>query len=104
MTNAHKTPAECADMNDVRLEIDRLDEELVTKLAERWGYVERAWQVKSDASDSRVRWRNEEVIERVRRSAEAKKLPPELVEALWRLIIGWGIQHQQERLRKGGAD
>jgi isochorismate pyruvate lyase len=26
-------------------------------------------------------------------------MPPELAEAVWRLIIGWGIQYQDERLR-----
>lgn len=95
-----KTPAECQSMDDVRVEIDRLDQEIVERLADRWSYVERAWQVKSNAADSRVRWRNEEVIERVRQTAEARQLPPELAETVWRLIIGWGIQYQQERLRR----
>ena len=38
-----KTPEECANMEDVRTEIDRLDRSLVDLLAERWGYVDRAW-------------------------------------------------------------
>jgi len=30
----------------------------------------------------------------------ASGLPPEMAEALWRLIIGWGIQYEEERLRE----
>ena len=28
-----------------------------------------------------------------------KGMPAEMAEALWRQIIGWGIQYQDERLR-----
>jgi isochorismate pyruvate lyase len=27
-------------------------------------------------------------------------LPPELVEALWRQMIGWFIQYEEEKLRQ----
>jgi isochorismate pyruvate lyase len=102
--DSRKNPEDCSNMDEVRVEIDRVDRELVEKLAERWGYVERAWQVKSDVSDSRVRWRNEEVIEKVRAGAEVHGVPPELTEALWRLIISWGIQYQQSKLDKQAGD
>ena len=44
----------------------------------------------------------QQVIDRVRDKAEAQGLPPALAEALWRQIIGWGIQYEEEKL--GGAD
>lgn len=95
-------PAEaCADMAAVRDQIDRVDAALVDLLAERWTYVDRAWRLKGRPGDAQVRWRNEQVIEKVRAKAEATGVPPELAEALWRLVIGWGIQYQQERLRPG---
>lgn len=95
-----KTPAECADLSDVRTEIDRLDKALVALIAERFGYVERAWQIKLEArQEANVPWRNQQVIDRVRAEAERHGLPPDLCEALWRQMIGWFIQYEEEKLR-----
>ena len=43
---AVRPPAQCRDMTEVRAEIDRIDAALVDMIAERFGYVERAWQLK----------------------------------------------------------
>ena len=32
--------------------------------------------------------------------AEGRGLPPDLAEALWRQMIGWFIQYEEEKLRK----
>lgn len=93
-------PTNCQTMDDVRSEIDRVDLGLVDLLAERWGYVDRMWELKrKEATQANVPWRNRAVIEKVRARAAEKGLPPEMAEALWRQIIGWGIQYQDERLR-----
>lgn len=95
-----KPPKDCHTMDEVRAEIDRLDEEVVDLLAARWGYVDRIWALKRlESSKADVPWRNKAVIERVRARAQQSGLPPEMAEALWRQIIGWGIQYQDERLR-----
>jgi len=39
------------------------------------------------------------VIDRVKARAKEKNLPPELIEALWRQMIGWFIQYEEERLQ-----
>ncbi|MEO0400431.1 MAG: chorismate mutase [Pseudomonadota bacterium] len=96
-----KKPAECETADEARAEIDRLDQALVDLLAERWGYVDRMWQFKRlEASAASVPWRNADVIEKVRTRAEKAGMPPEMAEALWRQIIGWGVQHQEEKLRE----
>jgi isochorismate pyruvate lyase len=46
-----------------------------------------------------VPWRNQQVIDKVRARAAEKGLPPDLVEALWRQMIGWFIQYEEEKLR-----
>lgn len=92
-------PKTCKTMDEVRTEIDRIDRGLVDLLAERWTYVDRMWELKrSEAAAANVPWRNREVIEKVRARAASEGLPPEMAEALWRQIIGWGIQYQDERL------
>lgn len=96
---ANKTPAECKDMSDVRVEIDRLDTALVELIGERFGYVERAWQIKlAENAAANVPWRNRQVVDRVRAKAEAIGVPPDLCEALWRQMIGWFIQYEEEKL------
>lgn len=99
-----KKPDECTSMEDVRAEIDRLDERLVTLIGERFTYVDRAWQLKSNKADAVVPWRIQQVIEKVRAHAEEKDVPPSLVEALWRQMIGWFIQYEEEKLDEKHQD
>ena len=102
-----KQPAECRDMSDVRAEIDRLDTALVELIGQRFGYVERAWQIKlQENGAANVPWRNQQVVDRVRAKAEAVGVPPDLCEALWRQMIGWFIQYEEEKLKKelGGSN
>jgi len=95
-----RKPADCRDMTELRAEIDRIDASLVDLVAERFGYVERAWQLKLEArQEASVPWRNQQVIDKVRARATSKGVPPDLCEALWRQMIGWFIQYEEEKLR-----
>ena len=91
---------DCSDMAQVREEIDRIDLALVDIIAERFAYVDRAWQLKSNPGEAFVPWRVQQVIDRVRARAKQKGLPPELTEALWRQMIGWFVQYEEEKLRR----
>ena len=95
-----RPPQACTDLSHVRVEIDRLDTALVDLIGERFGYVERAWQIKlTQNAEANVPWRNQQVIDRVRARAGERGVPPELCEALWRQMIGWFIQYEEEKLR-----
>ncbi len=87
-------------MEQVRAEIDRLDAAILDLVAERFGYVDRAWQLKTHRAEAVVPWRIQQVIDRVRARADERGIPPELAEALWRQMIGWFIQYEEERLSK----
>ncbi len=92
-------------MGQVRAEIDRIDSELVDLIAERFGYVDRAWQLKlKSAEGAVVPWRIQQVIDRVRAQASEKGVSPDLCEALWRQMIGWFIQYEEENLRRKSED
>ena len=90
---------ECSDMSQVRAEIDRIDAALVDLIAERFAYVDRAWQLKTNPGDAVVPWRIQQVIDKVRAHAGERNLPPQLAEALWRQMIGWFVQYEEEKLR-----
>ena len=89
---------DCADMEQLRAEIDRIDIALVDLIGERFTNVDRAWQLKQSPAEARVPWRIQQVINRVRGRAVEKGLPPELTEALWRQMIGWFVQYEEEKL------
>lgn len=104
-----KNPWDCADMGEVRAQIDRIDAALVDLIADRFGYVDRAWQLKRVAGTEGavVPWRIQQVIDRVRGQAKARGLPPEMVEmvgSLWRNMIGWFVQYEEEKLRASIED
>ncbi len=86
-------------MADIRAEIDRIDEALVRLFAERATYIDRAAEVKAEVDlPARIGSRVEEVVQNVRRHAEAQGLPPDLVEKLWRRLIDWSIAREENRL------
>ncbi|WP_244534694.1 chorismate mutase [Hyphomicrobium sp. CS1GBMeth3] len=93
-------------MSQVRAEIDRIDAELVDLIAERFGYVERAWQLKKNPADASVPWRIQQVIDKVKFRARQRGLPAEMIEmvgAQWRNMIGWFVQYEEEKLRQQEA-
>ncbi len=99
-----RKPHECGDMSEVRDEIDRIDRALVDLIAERFGYVDRAWQLKKNPGDAHVPWRIQQVIDKVKERGTEKGLPPELTEALWRQMIGWFVQYEEEKLSRQTED
>ena len=99
-----KKAEDCTSMDEVRAEIDRLDKALVDLVAERFTYVDRAWQLKDSPDQAVVPWRIQQVVDKVKARAGEKGLPPELAEALWRQMIGWFIQYEEERLEEAKGD
>jgi isochorismate pyruvate lyase len=101
---APREAKDCVSMEDVRAEIDRIDVALVDLIGERFAYVDRAWQLKQSPAEARVPWRIQQVIDKVRARASERDLPPELAEALWRQMIGWFVQYEEEKLRQQMED
>ena len=97
---APRKAEECESMEQVRVEIDRIDEALLDLVAERFSFVDRAWQLKTNPAEATVPWRIRQVIDKVEARAKLRGLPPELAVALWRQMIGWFIQYEEEKLAK----
>lgn len=94
-----KEPRDCRDMDELRVEIDRLDRDLVALLARRAGLIDRAAEIKEAAGlPARIPERVEEVVARVRAAAEGAGLDPDLAERLWRELIEWSIAREAEAL------
>lgn len=89
----------CANLAEVRENIDRLDRQIVALLAERGRYVKDAARFKRDAFQVSAPQRQQEVIDKVRALAEKEGAYPEVVEAAYRaLIAGFIAREQQDHL------
>ncbi|MCS0496636.1 chorismate mutase [Ancylobacter sp. MQZ15Z-1] len=82
-----------------RAEIDAIDGEIVELLARRFEVVKHVIAVKrAEGLAALLPERVEDVVEKVMVRAETKGVPPELVEKLWRILIQWVIDYENERL------
>ncbi len=97
---AVRKPEECMNMTHVREQIDRVDKDLVYLLKTRWGYIHRASEVKQRLGTlpALIPWRVEDVVDKVRAHAKEVKLCPDLIENVWRTLMVWYIQYEDDRL------
>ncbi|MBY0382251.1 MAG: chorismate mutase [Xanthobacteraceae bacterium] len=91
-------------LSDLRSTIDRIDRDLVALLAERVRCLDQVVAVKTrDKLPAAIPERVEEVVAHVRAQAEAKGMPPDLAELLWRRLIEWSIAYEEGRLNSHGS-
>jgi isochorismate pyruvate lyase len=77
----------CASLAEVRVNIDRLDREIIAAMAERGKYVVEAGRFKKDPAAVSAPARVEAIIARVRKMAEADGLSPEVAGKTYRAMI-----------------
>lgn len=82
-----KPPTACANLGEVRAEIDRVDRDIVAALGLRRGYVHAAARFKTDEATVHAPERLATMIAERRRWAESAGLPPDLVEHLFRDLV-----------------
>jgi len=92
---AAKLPAECETKDDVRAEIDRIDQALLNLFAERHGYVTRMAEIKTDPHEAFDPARIEAVIGKVRRLSLDLDLDEDQAELIWRTLINWNINYEK---------
>jgi isochorismate pyruvate lyase len=94
-----KEPADCASLDELRAEIDRLDRDLVGMLVRRAAFIDRAVELKRAAGlPGRIEARVDEVLGNARAAAEAGGLDPALVARLWEIIVEWSIAREERAL------
>ena len=92
---AAKLPAECESKDDVRAEIDRIDQALIALLAERHRYVTRMAEIKTDPHEAFDPLRIEAVINKVRTRSVDLELDEDQAELIWRTLIDWNINYEK---------
>ncbi|MEX1179624.1 MAG: chorismate mutase [Cucumibacter sp.] len=90
-----KRPSECRTKDEVRAEIDRLDQVLIGLFAERHTYVHRIAEIKERVEEAYDQARVDAVLTKVRERARAHRLDPDQAELLWRTLIDWNINFEK---------
>jgi isochorismate pyruvate lyase len=89
-----KAAKKCADMKEVREEIDRVDRELVPLLLERLNYIAQAGHIKQDRDTVRDDWRIEDVVSKAKAVAAEEGGNQAYIDDIYRHLIEWSINHE----------
>ena len=87
-------------MEELRKELDLLDNELIKLVSKRFKFIEQAAIIKDDISKIRDNDRIEDIIKRLRKLAKNNDISPDIVEKLWRYIIELSIELETEIFSK----
>ena len=86
-------------MGELRVAIDRVDEDLIALFAERMGYIHRATELKRGLGlPADIPERVVEVIANAARLAGERGLEPALYGDIWTMIVQAAIVEEKKRL------
>lgn len=91
---------QCKSIEEVRENIDRIDNEIIKLIAERTGYVKQIVNFKNTAEDVQATDRKETVIRNVRSKAEEYGANPDMIESLYREMISRFINLEMDELKQ----
>lgn len=77
----------CRTLNEVRANIDRLDDQILRLMAERSRYVAQAGRFKSSAATVRDDARIRQILVRIREKATKAGVSPDVAEATFRAMV-----------------
>lgn len=92
---APRPPEDCTTKEEVRAEIDRIDQALLGLFAERHRYVTRMAYIKTDPHEAFDKARIEAIVEKLRARAVGLDLDEDQAELIWRTLIDWNINYEK---------
>ncbi|HEX9963535.1 MAG TPA: chorismate mutase [Allosphingosinicella sp.] len=97
MSTERKAPRACATMAEVRHGVDRLDEEIVGLIGERFRYMDAAARIKPDRDAVRDDGRKAQVLANVARLALEHDVPSEAAAELYERLVEASIAYELDR-------
>ena len=86
----------CENLEEVRDNIDRIDNEIIKRIAERGCYVKQASKFKKNSQDVNAPQRVEAFIQKVRTLSEKYGANPDMIEKLYRDMIATFVTIEME--------
>lgn len=90
-----KNPTECTTKEDVRAELDRIDQALLGLFAERHRYVTRMAEIKTDPHEAYDPVRIAAILSKQRQRAEELGLDEDQAELIWKTLIDWNVNYEK---------
>lgn len=90
----------CESLEEVRANIDRIDDEIIKLIAERGTYVVQASSFKKSEDGVKAPDRVEQVIAKVRSKADEYGANADMVEALYREMISRFVNMEMDEFKK----
>ena len=106
MSQAIDLVQHCTTMEDVRRNVNALDDVLVPLLVTRIGYMTQAARIKGDVAQVRDEARIESIVSRVRERTAQEGGQPDVMEAVYRQLMEECIAYEHRefaRLRGSGG-
>ncbi len=95
-----KSPENCKSLEEVRSEIDKIDEYIILLFSERHKYVEEIVRFKNDKEAVIAQERKDQVILQRKTWAAENGLNADTFEKMYKLLIESNIQHELELLNQ----
>ena len=89
-----KESNECANIQEIRTEIDRIDSEIIAALGNRFGYVKAAAKFKTSQTNVKAPERFQAMLEQQRIWAEKQGLNPDIIEKMYRDLVNYFIDEE----------
>ncbi len=93
-----KKPDQCNSLEKLRVEIDKIDHQIIHLLAERLKYVEAVVEFKNDEAGVIAASRKDHVIRQRGEWAEENGLDPVTIKQIYSVLIDRNIQHELDLL------
>lgn len=94
-----KNPQDCQSLEEIRNEIDKIDEHIISLFSERHKYVEAIVRFKNDKEAIIAQERKEQVILQRKNWANTNGLNADTFEKIYTLLIESNIKHELELLK-----
>jgi len=99
-----KKASQCADMSEIRTEIDRIDRQVISLLGERYGFVKAASQFKKSPDQVKAQSRFDAMLKERRAWAEEQGLSSDLIEKIYRDLVAWFISEEMKHWEETQPD
>lgn len=94
-----KLPEDCTDIGEIRIEIDRLDQQVVHLLGQRFAYVKAASKFKTSEINVKAPERFKAMLLQRREWAKAEGLDPDAIEKMYADLVNHFIAEEMKYWR-----
>lgn len=89
-----KAPNECSNIQEIRLEIDRIDREVIKSIGKRFEYVKAAAKFKTNENSVKAPERLKAMLQERRVWAEEEGVNADVIEKLYRDLVNYFIDEE----------